>query len=83
VDAPPNSGPEGASFKAFVALRKMKPVRQIEAAELMIASNKYSGRFAAALVTGTRAQMLIEPEKNHVPATVSASQKISMENEME
>jgi len=72
-----------ASPKAFVALRKMKPVRQIEAAELMIASNKYSGRFAAALVAGTRAQMLIEPEKNRVPATVSAAQKISMENEMD
>jgi ParB-like chromosome segregation protein Spo0J len=72
-----------ASPRAFVALRKMKPVRQIEAAELMIASNKYSGRFAAALVSGTRAQMLIEPEKNRVPATVSAAQKISMENEMD
>ena len=70
-----------ASPRAFVALRKMKPVRQIEAAELMIASNMYSGRFAAALVAGTSAQMLIEPEKNHVPATVSAAQKISMENE--
>jgi hypothetical protein len=72
-----------ASPRAFVALRKMKPVRQIEAAKLMIASNKYSGRFAAALVAGTRAQMLVEPEKNHVPATVSAAQKISMENEMD
>lgn len=72
-----------ASPKAFAALRKMKPVRQIEAAELMITSNKYSGRFAAALVSGTRAQMLIEPEKNRVPATVSAAQKISMENEMD
>jgi RepB plasmid partitioning protein len=67
--------------KAFVALRKMKPVRQIEAAELMIASNMYSGRFAAALVAGTRAQMLIEPEKCSVPATCSAAQKIRMENE--
>jgi ParB-like chromosome segregation protein Spo0J len=70
-----------ATPRAFVALRKMRPLRQIEAAELMIASNKYSGRFAAALVVGTRAEMLIEPPKNSVPATIFAAQKISMENE--
>jgi hypothetical protein len=70
-----------ATPRAFVALRKMKPVRQIEAAELMIASNKYSGRFATALVAGTRAEMLVEPTKNSAPATCSVAQKISMENE--
>lgn len=67
--------------RAFVALRKMRPVRQIEAAELMIASNKYSGRFAAALVVGTRSQMLVDSQKNSVPLMCSAAQKINMENE--
>ena len=34
---------------AFAALRKMKPVRQVEVAQLMLASNRYSQTFAEAL----------------------------------
>ena len=52
-----------ATAKAFAGLRKMKPVRQIEAAELMVASNMYSGRFVSALLAGSRDEMLVEPEK--------------------
>ena len=38
----------------FAILRKMKPVRQAEAAELMVSSNLYSHRFAEALLAGTK-----------------------------
>jgi hypothetical protein len=47
--------------KAFSVLRKMKPVRQVEAAQLMVASNMFSGRFAAALLAGTRDELLVSP----------------------
>jgi hypothetical protein len=66
---------------AFSILRKMKPVRQVEVVQLMIASNRYSGTFANALLTGTRADMLLEPEKLQPAKSCSADQKIGMERE--
>src|SRR5689334_24767600 len=42
------------SPKSFSTIRKMKPVRQIEVAQLMLASNRYSEAFADALLAGTR-----------------------------
>ncbi len=69
------------SPKAFTALRKMKPVRQIEAAELMRASNMYSARFAKALVAGTRDDMLVEPQKDRLTTSVSSAQKMRLEHE--
>ena len=65
---------------AFVALRKMKPVRQTEVAQLMLASNRYSQTFAEALLTGTRADMLAEPERKLVKA-LSPNQKTALEHE--
>lgn len=48
---------------AFPALRKMRPVRQVQAAELMVASNNYTARFAKALLMGTSDEMRIEPQR--------------------
>jgi hypothetical protein len=70
-----------ATAKAFTALRKMKPVRQIEAAELMVASNMYSGRFVSALLAGTRDDMLVAPERHPPTKSLSAEQKTRIENE--
>lgn len=44
---------------AFTELRKMKPLRQIEAAELMIAMNRYSTGYAKSLVAATPEDQLI------------------------
>lgn len=66
---------------AFVTLRKMKPTRQIEVAQLMIASNVYSGRFAEALLAGTRDELLVEQEKVRTPSSLSRPQKVRMEQE--
>ena len=63
-----------------MALRKMKPVRQTEVAQLMLASNRYSQTFAEALLTGTRADMLAEPERKLVKA-LSPNQKTALEHE--
>lgn len=46
----------------FSELRKMVPIRQIEAAELMIAMNKFSGGYARALLAATPKDQLIKPE---------------------
>lgn len=50
---------ERVSQNAFSALRKMKPVRQIDVARLMVNAKKFSGRFARALLNGTRQEFLI------------------------
>ena len=60
---------------SFAVLRKLKPVRQVEAAELMVSSNLYSHRFAEALLAGTRDEMLVVPEKVRTAKMFSADQK--------
>jgi ParB-like chromosome segregation protein Spo0J len=65
------------SDKAFSALRKMKPLRQIESAELMIASNNFSLRFMNAILSITKPELLVsrEPKENvrmHDAAMTSA-----------
>lgn len=59
------------SSRAFTVLKKMKAIRQVEAAQMMVASGTYSGHFAAALLAGTRDDMLVEEEKARArkPAT--------------
>lgn len=37
----------------FEILRKMKPLRQIEAAELLVNANNYSVAYASAILAGT------------------------------
>jgi hypothetical protein len=44
---------------AFVELRKLKPLRQIEAAELMIAMNRFSTGYAKSLVAATPEDQLV------------------------
>ncbi len=44
-------------------LRKMKPIGQIQAAERMIHANAYSTRMAKALLTITKPELLVIPEK--------------------
>ena len=44
-------------------LKKLKPLRQIEAAQLMMAMNKYTVSYAKSLVAATPEAMLIRPKK--------------------
>jgi hypothetical protein len=69
--------------KAFSTLRKMKPIRQVEAAQLMVASNMYSGRFTQALLAGTKDAMLTNPENERPKKSVTAEQRMRMERETE
>jgi ParB-like chromosome segregation protein Spo0J len=61
-------------------LRKMKPLRQIEAVELMLAMNNHSARYAHALLAATRREDLVQPKKIH---GLSAEQIARMEHEMD
>jgi len=45
---------------SFYELRKMIPIRQIEAAELMIAMNKFTGSYARALLAATPREQLVK-----------------------
>lgn len=54
------------SDKAFFTLRKMKPLRQIESAELMIASNNFSLRFINAILSMTKPDLLISGDQEEV-----------------
>lgn len=50
-------------INVFSLLRKMKPIRQIEAAELMIAMNRFSLPYAQSLVAATPDHLLIDSSK--------------------
>lgn len=69
------------SQPVFHALRKMKPMRQIEAAEMMISANCYTGRYALMVLTATRPEDLLET-KTSVEG-VSPENIVKMEREME
>lgn len=56
------------SAKVFAVLRKMKPLRQVEVAEHMIANSAFSYNFVAALLYGTKADALVvDPVKHREP----------------
>lgn len=63
-------------------LRKMKPTRQIECVELMVAANNVSVAYANALLLATPAAMLVGERKPSKLAGVSAEQMAKMEKEM-
>lgn len=67
---------------AFEALKKMKPARQIEAAELMVSVSNWSGSYARALLAGTKQRDLAQPEKAKRVAGVTTEQMARMEREM-
>jgi hypothetical protein len=49
--------------KVFYFLRKMKPLRQIDAAELMVSGKNYSIAFVNSILTVTPPEQLVHPEK--------------------
>jgi hypothetical protein len=69
------------TVKAFAALKKMVPLRQIEAAELMIAMNKYTVPYADSLLAATPQSQLIDPGKPKAPRGLSNEQLTLMERE--
>ncbi|MBV8646341.1 plasmid partitioning protein RepB C-terminal domain-containing protein [Paludibacterium sp.] len=64
-------------------IRKMKPTRQIECVELMVATNNVTVTYANALLAATPAAMLVGEKKPKKIAGVSAEQMAKMEKEMD
>ena len=71
------------SPKIFAALRKMKPIRQLEAAELLVATNNFSVPYMKALLASTPAEMLVDPDKHKVIEGLTPEQIAKMEKEMD
>ena len=65
----------------FRVLKKMKPMRQIEAAELMVAMNKYTVNYARSLLAATPASQLLNPDKTKAVRGISQEQLALMERE--
>ncbi len=61
------------STHVFGLLKKMKPIRQIEAAEHMVAGGTYTVPFAKALLAVTKSDMLEEPPSAKLQATSEAA----------
>jgi ParB-like chromosome segregation protein Spo0J len=71
------------SLGVFSLLRKMKPMRQIEVAELLTATCNYSVPYAKALFAATQPDMLIDPDKHKTVQGLTPEQVTKMEKEME
>lgn len=69
------------AIHTFSELRKMVPLRQIEAAELMVAMNKYTVNYAKSLLAATPNEQLIESGKPKHITGLSDEQVALMERE--
>jgi ParB-like chromosome segregation protein Spo0J len=69
------------AINAFAELRKMAPLRQIEAAELMVAMNNYTIPYAKSLVAATPQSQLIETTKPKRVRGLTDDQVALMERE--
>ena len=54
-------------MNTFIQLRKLKPMRQIAAAEMMVAMNQYSISYAKSIVAATPADQLVEGKATTIP----------------
>ncbi|TCK95595.1 plasmid partitioning protein RepB C-terminal domain-containing protein [Paraburkholderia sp. BL9I2N2] len=83
--------PEAASIlknqqtapKVFAVLKKMKPFRQIEAAEMMVVANKFTATYAEMILVATRSDALVEGAKPKKKSEISTEDLAKMESEME
>jgi len=69
--------------RAFSYIRKMKPLRQIEVAELLSAANNFGIPYVKALLAATPPRMLINPDKSKIAQGLTAEEVAKMEKEME
>ncbi|HWZ95332.1 MAG TPA: plasmid partitioning protein RepB C-terminal domain-containing protein [Opitutaceae bacterium] len=69
-----------AALKFF---KKVKAVRQVDMAQLMVSGNNYTRAYAEALIVGTPSDQLINGSKSKVVHGISEEEIIRMEKEME
>lgn len=66
----------------FSLLKKMKPMRQIEVAELLATASNFSVPYTKALLAATKPEMLIDSEKQKALEGLTPEQMLKMEKEM-
>jgi len=71
------------TIEVFAILRKMRPVRQIEVAELLIATSNFSVPYAKALLVATRPDMLVDADQHKAVKGLTPDQIAKMQKEME
>ena len=71
------------SAQVFGLLRKMKPMRQIEVAELLMTASNFSVPYTRALLAATKPEMLVDPDKHKVIDGLTSEQVVKMQSEME
>ena len=69
-------------INTFRALKRMKPMRQVEAVELMAAMNNYTVPYAEALLAATSPEDLVSVRKKKEVKGLSAEQVERMQTEM-
>jgi ParB-like chromosome segregation protein Spo0J len=67
----------------FEVLRKMKPMRQMEAADLMSTAGNYTASYAKAILAATRQADLVKSERPKKVGGLTSEQMARMEREME
>ena len=68
---------------AFSYIRKMKPLRQIEVAELLSTANNFGIPYVKALLAATPPRMLLNSDKSKIVQGLTAEEVDKMEKEME
>ncbi|WP_033576989.1 ParB/RepB/Spo0J family partition protein [Dickeya chrysanthemi] len=66
----------------FNVIKKMKPIRQIEAANMMISFDNYSRNFALSLLNGTKPDLLIKGKENSLTTSETRKNIQRLEREM-
>jgi RepB plasmid partitioning protein len=66
----------------FQKLRKMKPIRQLEVAELMVSANNYTFSYVNALLATSKAVDLHRPDELRKATGLSTEQMARLEREM-
>jgi hypothetical protein len=69
------------SLSVFSILRRMMPLRQIEAAEMMVGMNRYSKGYVQAILVATREGQLVQDGKPKAPKALTRDQVVLMERE--
>lgn len=70
-------------INTFQSLKKMKPIRQMEVAQLMVTMNNYSVPYSKALLAATPLDQLVDAKKPKVATSISPEQMARMEAEMD
>lgn len=68
--------------QAFQKLRKMKPIRQLEVAELMVSASNYTISYARALLATSKPADLHKPDELKKATGLSSEQMARLEREM-